>query len=124
MDAFQSAMGKKVETAWLLAFYGALLTDNQQEILRLYYEEDLTLTEIAEQFGVSRQSVHDTVQRAGQQLSQFEEKLGLCARFQRTEEQLDHCMEALKKVRATEETAPYLSSALQALNALKGEEEK
>ena len=52
---------KSVEIGTLCAFYGGLLTQRQQEMLRLYYEEDFSLGEIAEQFGVSRQNVHELI---------------------------------------------------------------
>ena len=54
-------MDKRIETAWLLDFYGPLLTQRQQEMLRLYCDEDLSMAEIAEQEAISRQGVHDTV---------------------------------------------------------------
>ena len=73
-DAF-GAMEKKVLLSWLLSFYGSMLTENQREMARLHWEEDLSLAEIAGQFAVSRQSVHDTVNRTERQLEALEEKL-------------------------------------------------
>jgi predicted DNA-binding protein YlxM (UPF0122 family) len=72
----------------LLDFYQPVLTARQREILALYYEDDLTLSEIAEQMGISRQAVHDLVSRAGHILLQWEEKLGLAARFRANREKL------------------------------------
>lgn len=122
-EAVLSAMDRKIEMVWLLAFYGALLTENQLKMMRLYYEEDLSLAEIAQQACVSRQSVHDTLQRAGQQLISLEEKLGLKARFQKQEAMIARCLDSLSHVRPSEETKPYLTMALKTLGALKGEEE-
>ena len=68
-------MEKKVEAALLNGYYGALLTDNQSEMLKLYCDEDYSLTEIAQQYSVSRQSVYDTLNRAMLSLSAAEEKL-------------------------------------------------
>ena len=79
------AMEKKVTLSWLLAFYGELLTDNQQQMARLHWEEDYTLSEIAQQFSVSRQSVHDTLNRTEKQLDGWEEKLGLLKKFRQME---------------------------------------
>lgn len=62
-------------------FYGSLLTEHQSEIIRLYYDCDISLFEIAEQFGVSRQAIRDTIKRAEQLLIGYEEKLGLSKRF-------------------------------------------
>ncbi len=88
----------KIETGWLLDFYGPLLTDRQQELLRLSCEEDLSLAEIAEQAGVSRQGVHDILHRATQQLYQLEEKLGMLQRFRRMQYGLDSLLNFLNGV--------------------------
>ncbi|MBQ9264675.1 MAG: YlxM family DNA-binding protein [Clostridia bacterium] len=119
-----TGMEKKVSLSWLLAFYGQMLTDNQREMARLYWEEDLTLAEIAQQFSVSRQSVHDTVNRTEKQLEALEEKLGLRRRFQQVEEGLTACEQALSKVRATSDTQSYLQSARRHIAALLDQEEQ
>ncbi len=89
----------KIETGWLLAFYGPLLTDRQQELLRLSCEEDMSLAEIAQQAGVSRQGVHDILHRGTQQLYEFEEKLGMLARFRRMQYGLDGLLNFLNGVK-------------------------
>jgi len=63
-------------------FYGSLLTSRQQEVMRLYHEENLSLSEIAEEFGISRQGVHDTLKNAEHALLEYEEKLGLISRME------------------------------------------
>ena len=65
-------------------FYGPLLTQKQQEVLRLYYEDNLSLAEIAGEFGISRQGVHDTLKSAEHALAEYESKLGLVAKMQST----------------------------------------
>ncbi len=65
-------------------FYGTLLTTRQQEVMRLYHEENLSLSEIAEEFGISRQGVHDTLKNAEHALLEYEDKLGLVARLEET----------------------------------------
>lgn len=70
--------------AWinlLYDFYGPLLTDRQRLLLEYYYEQDLSLGEIAADLGISRQAVHDTVKRSEDALERFERKLGLAARY-------------------------------------------
>ena len=119
-----TGMEKKVLLSWLLAFYGELLTDNQREMARLHWEEDLSLTEIAEQFSVSRQSVHDTVGRTERQLESWEEKLGLLRRFQRMEEGLRACEAELSQIEATAETALHLAAARQWIARLLDQEEE
>lgn len=88
-------MEKRIDAGLLLSFYGAMLTQRQQEILRLYYEEDLSLSEIAELSGISRQAAHDTIRRGAQQLLALENRLGLRARWVRMCEGLGACRTAL-----------------------------
>ena len=80
----------------LLDFYGELLTDKQRECFDLHYNEDLSLSEIAEQLGVSRQGVWDNIRRAETSMQEIEEKTGLIRRFERTRQ-------TLKSVRAKAE---------------------
>lgn len=122
-EAF-AAMEKKVSLSWMLAFYGDMLTENQREMARLYWEEDLTLAEIAQQFSVSRQSVHDTVSRTEKQLEGLEEKLGLMRRFQVMERGLQACARELSQIQATKETEPHLAEARRWVKALLDQEEQ
>ena len=66
----------------LFDFYGELLTDRQREFFDLYYNEDLSLAEIAQDRDITRQGVRDAIKRAEQQLLEMEERLGLARRFQ------------------------------------------
>ena len=66
----------------LYDFYGQLLSSRQQEVMALYHEENLSLSEIAAEFGISRQAVHDTLKKAEQALTEYEDKLGLVERFE------------------------------------------
>ena len=95
-------VSRKVELAWLTAFYGGLLTDKQRQVLSLHCEEDLSLAEIAQEAGVSRQGVHDMLTRAAQRLFEMEEKLGMAARFRRMEEGLEACRALLQEKRYDE----------------------
>lgn len=73
---------KKFERMALLSdFYGKLLTARQQETIRFYYEQDLSLGEIAENFNISRQAVHDNLKRAEKALENYENNLGLLANY-------------------------------------------
>ena len=65
----------------LYDFYGELLTERQKEVMELYNEENLSLAEIAEEFGISRQGVHDALHKAQKALEDYEQKLGLVERF-------------------------------------------
>ncbi|MDR1735280.1 MAG: YlxM family DNA-binding protein [Oscillospiraceae bacterium] len=72
-----------VTAALLLDFYGDLLTGRQREIFELYHGQDLSLSEIAQDAGITRQGVRDALARAGAALDAYEDKLGLVARFLR-----------------------------------------
>lgn len=119
----RSLTERKVLFSWYLSFYGALLTENQRNMSRLYAEEDFSLTEIAEQFSVSRQSVYDTVTRTEKQLLELEKKLGLCKRFERTENALTKLADILSAICATEDTKPQLAAAQELIRNLLEEEE-
>ena len=89
-------MEKRIRASLLLSFYGPLLTERQRQLLRDYYDEDLSLSEIAEQNGMSRQAAHDAIRRGENQLSILEEKLNLHARWARMCAQLIDCQTYLQ----------------------------
>lgn len=66
----------------LFDFYGALLTEKQRELFRLYYREDWSLSEVAETTEISRQAVHDGLERSMERLREYEEKLSLIETFE------------------------------------------
>ena len=74
-------MAKNLEVSVLLDFYGEMLTEKQRNFLDLYYNEDLSLSEIAENEGITRQGVRDSIKRAEVQLFEMERKLHLSERF-------------------------------------------
>ena len=65
----------------LYDFYGALLSDSQNEVMALYHEDNLSLSEIAEELGQTRQAVHYNLRKAEKALKSYEEKLGLVASY-------------------------------------------
>lgn len=80
------------KTTWmntLYDFYSNLLTDKQKEYLELYYADDLSLGEIAQEFSVSRQAVYDNIKRTSKLLEQYESQLQLVADYQRRKKQLE-----------------------------------
>ena len=82
---------KNLKISLLLDFYGAILTDKQRESLELYYNEDLSLAEIAEIASISRQGVRDNIKRGESILLEMEEKLGFFEQYA----DLDEIMEQL-----------------------------
>ena len=83
---------KKVDLAFLSAFYGGMLTEKQRRVLSLHCEEDFSLGEIAEEVGISRQAVHETLTRAADKLNSMEASLGAAARFRRMESGLKEAL--------------------------------
>ena len=79
----------------LYDFYGELLTERQREVLELYNEENLSLAEIAEEFGISRQGVHDALHKAQKALEDYEYKLGLVERFSATRDAISSISDEL-----------------------------
>ncbi len=72
---------KDMSIGFLLDFYGEILGERRREVLHLYYNEDLSLSEIAGIIGISRQGVRDLIKKAGDELNFYEDKLGLALRF-------------------------------------------
>jgi len=81
-------MEKIVEQGLLYDFYGELLTDHQKKIYEDFVYHDLSLSEIAQEYGISRQAAFDLIKRCDRTLEQYEEKLGLVARFKRIKDKV------------------------------------
>ena len=84
----------------LFDFYGELLTDRQKEFFDLYYNEDLSLSEIAENEGISRQGVRDVIVRAEAAMQEIEDKTGLIKRFHAMRKQLQEVEAAAEDILA------------------------
>lgn len=80
---------KPLEMCLLFDFYGEMLTDKQKEMFDLYYNEDLSLAEISEHIGITRQGVRDAIVRAEHTLRDMEERLGLVARYGKIDPSID-----------------------------------
>lgn len=99
---------KTMRMNYLFDFYQMLLTDKQRSYMSLYYLDDYSLGEIADEYSVSRQAVYDNIKRTEAMLEEYEEKLGLFDKFQKRKElisQLDRHADAELKpiVQALEE---------------------
>lgn len=91
-------LSKNLEIAYLLDFYGEMLTDKQRNFIDLYYNEDLSLSEIAENEGITRQGVRDSIKRAEAQLIDMEEKLKLANRFSELKEGLGEIKDCAEEI--------------------------
>ncbi len=98
----------------LFDYYGQFLTAKQREVMHLYFENDYSLSEIAEQLHVSRQAVHDMIKKSKKSLYEYEDKLGLALRFVSKDE-------AIEKISSiTDELISMVASA----DAAAGRDEK
>lgn len=77
----------------LLDFYEALLTQRQLDIMTMYYRDDFSLTEIAEDMGTSRSAVYDLIKRCERSLTQYESKLRLVKKYQQRQKIYQKIME-------------------------------
>ena len=83
----------------LFDLYGALLTEKQQECLRLHLFEDFSLSEIGEELGISRQAVYDNIHRSEKAMESYEQKLGLASRYNKERQELAKIYESIKDLR-------------------------
>jgi len=101
-------MSKNLEMSILLDFYGNMLTDKQREVVEWYYNEDLSLSEIAEHTGTTRQGVRDSIKRAESQLIDCEQRMGLRARFNKIQKAIDEI--SVQAVRLQEDSQRVLGN--------------
>lgn len=99
---------KKTYYQMLFSFYGSLLTEKQIELFTAYYENDFSLQEIADEFSISRNAVHDALKNAIKNLENFEESLGLFRKYSNFEKlYLEYqddpkCIDLLNKIKEME----------------------
>ena len=94
-------MDRKVEISLLCQIYGKLLTEKQLNILDNYYNLDLSLSEIAENEGITRQAVRDIMKKGENKLFEFEEKLLIMKKMQKQEKQIQSIIAELNKIKDT-----------------------
>ena len=105
-----------VEYASLLYdFYGALLSDAQRDVTALYHEDNLSLSEIAEELGQSRQAVHYTLKKAETALAEYEEKLALIASYEKNRSLADKAERILDKTDMNEADKAAVKDILEKL---------
>ena len=114
-------MEKKVEISMLWEIYGNLLTDKQNEYIDYYYNQDLSLSEIAENDGITRQAVRDNLKKGENKLFEYEEKLGLMRKQIMQEEQIANILSEISKINSKssdKEIADVLEDVKNKLNCL------
>jgi len=93
-----------LELTLLYDFYGEILTEKQRELFDLYYNEDLSLAEIAEHLNITRQGVRDGIVRSEEILRKFEEKLGLAEKFGRLSEDVKKIISSAETIKNINDT--------------------
>lgn len=91
-------MSKDMSISVLLDFYGNLLGDKKREVIEYYYNDDLSLAEISELVGISRQGVRDSIKRSEELITDMETKLGLARRFSETDALLSRIKEIAAEI--------------------------
>ena len=91
-------MAKNYEMAVLIDFYGEMLTAKQRDFLEYYYNDDLSLSEIAGNEGITRQGVRDAIKRAETQLQEMENKLGMAKRFEEMRRSLNDIIDYANRI--------------------------
>jgi predicted DNA-binding protein YlxM (UPF0122 family) len=115
---------KTVRVTMLFDFFGETLTEKQREYFDLYYNEDFSLAEIAENYGVTRQCVYDALSRAYATLDGMEEKTGAVRRFESFRDGLAEAIklaEGLSGLSPRGEAADAAQALVSALRELKGQ---
>lgn len=92
-------MSKNLEISYLLDFYGDMLTEKQRDVMEQYYNDDFSLAEIAENYGITRQGVRDAIKRSEGILLELEEKVGFAARYRTIQENLNKMGELVRDIR-------------------------
>ena len=114
-------MDRKVEISILCEIYGKLLTKKQLNILDNYYNLDLSLSEIAENEGITRQAVRDIIKKGENKLFEFEEKLGIMKKTLDQEQQIVKILSELTKIESgfsDKKIASILENVKRELNSL------
>lgn len=109
-------MAKDLQFTVLLDFYGDMLTEKQREVVESYYNDDLSLAEISEERGITRQGVRDAIKRSEQQLTEMEERLGLVKRFREVQESLTEiCDRAIRIKELSDGKIPEIDEQVEAI---------
>lgn len=114
-------MEKKVEVSMLCQLYGKLLTEKQYEFIDDYYNNDLSLSEIAENNEITRQAVRDIIKKGEKKLFEYEEKLMFMKRTLNQEKKIEKVLSELTKIQkdySDKQIASVLESIKKELNCL------
>ena len=97
-------MSKNLEMSYLLDFYGNVLTEKQRDMMQQYYNMDLSLSEIADNFGITRQGVRDSIKRGESVLLELEEQVGFAEKYR-------SLMDGIDKIKTLAQNIAFYNSA-------------
>lgn len=117
----ENSLEQRVRLGRLFDAYGSLLTEKQQKCLELYFYDDLSLAEIADELEVSRQAIHDLIKRVEHILERYESKLALLARDDHNKKLLLEAQRLLVGCLAQSEASAELQQVRRILDELSGE---
>lgn len=100
---------KNLEINYLLDFYGEVLSERRRTVLEMYYNDDLSLAEIALDIGISRQGVRDIIKKSEEELIYLEEKLGLLKKFRSLQKKADELLKSIEISDASQEVKDKVS---------------
>ena len=106
---------KNLNIGYLLDFYGDVLTERKKDALDAYYNNDMSLSEIAEDMGISRQGVRDIIKKAEEELLFYEEKLGLAKKFDEAQKHARRALEICERENLTDSLKEEISLLLKSV---------
>lgn len=118
---------KNLHITFLLDFYGSVLGDRTRELLEMYYFDDMSLSEIADSVGITRQGVRGSIKKGEEELLFLEEKLGLATRYSAIAESAKRLLslaEDLKAEPQTSKTCELLSEIVRCTQAVLDKEKE
>ena len=108
-------MAKDLENTILFDVYGSLLTEKQRETLEFYYNDDLSLGEISEETGITRQGVMNCIKTSEARLAELEEQMGLVGKFRALKASVERLEGAVSDIKADN---PEITGIIEEIKAL------
>ena len=115
LGGMKESLGSVEYASMLYDFYGALLSESQREVMGLYHEDNLSLSEIAEELGQSRQAVHYTLKKAESALSEYEDKLELVKSYEKNQKLAEQASDIIDRATLSDDDAGALRTLINQL---------
>lgn len=117
-EILKTGLDASARVSLLYDFYGQLLTEKKRQVIELYHEEDMSLSEIASELGITRAAVHDSLKSAERALENYEEKLSLVERFLKTEEAFGEITQKLDELKRKYAGDSELAEAIEEIETI------